>query len=323
MTLSDPPFEYAMTVIETIIIGIGFIGNILNTIVFLRKTFRSNSISTYCIALSIFELLTLTKFVLNIYSLAYNRNLPDESDTLCKFFYTAPTFLSGIQPWIMVVFSVDKLLSMRMNSIAIIKKKWFQWSLVSAIVLINIGLFINIPISMKRSEIFPGYFMCDLSTISFYDISSIINLLETCLIPFIVMTITSILTIRVLIKSRNAVMKVGQLSKERKSRDTKYAVSSVTLNIIFIFLKLPITIFLILSSFYSYYDIYFFRIAVLTLNLNSSVSFFVHLATNSLFRREFLGFFGIAKDSNGTTRSNTISDTKRFPNRLIQVSPAP
>ena len=106
MTLSDPPFENAMTVIETIIIGIGVIGNILNIIVFLRKTFRSNSISTYCIALSIFELFTLTKFVLNIYWLAYNRNLPDESDSLCKFFYTAPTFLSGIQPWIMVAFSI-------------------------------------------------------------------------------------------------------------------------------------------------------------------------------------------------------------------------
>lgn len=322
MTLSDLPFENAMTVIETITIGIGIIGNIITTIIFLRKTFRNNSISTYCISLSIIECLTLAKFVLNIYILAYNRNLPDESDSLCKLFYSVPTLLGAIQPWITVSFSIDKLLSMRTRAIPILKKKGFQWSLIAGIILFNTALFIDIPIFLKRREVSPSYFMCDLTTISFYDIAAIINFLDSCLIPFIIMIITSILTTRLLIKSRNAVMRIGQLTKERKSRDTKYAVSSVTLNVMFIILKLPITIFVILQSFYSYYDIYFFRIALLTLNLNSSVSFFVHFATNSLFRRELLSFFGMSKDNNGTTRSNTLSN-KRLPTRLIQVSPMP
>ena len=195
-------------------------------------------------------MLTFTQFVSDIYVLAYNINLPDESDPLCKFFYSVPTFLSGIQPWVMVAFAVDKLICMRANSTSILKKKWFQWSIVAAIVLFHTAIYMYFPILIKRREVFPGYFMCDLATIGFFDIHMIVNLLETAFIPFIVMVITSILTTLLLIKSRNTVMKNGQVSKERKSRDTKYAISSLSFNVLFILLKLPSSIFFTMYGFF-------------------------------------------------------------------------
>jgi hypothetical protein len=207
-----------------------------------------------------------------------------------------------MQPWIMVALAVDKLLCMRVNSIAILKKKWFQWSVVATIVLINIALYINMPISMKRREISPGYFKCDLTTIKFFFVNVIINLVETSFIPFIVMIITSILTTRKLIDSRNAVMKTtGKVSKERKSRDTKYAITSLSFNVLFIFLKLPSAIFFTLNAFFHYYNMYFARIVTLTFYLNSSLSFLVHLVTNSLFRQELLIFFKSTKRNSGST----------------------
>ena len=175
------------------------------------------------------------------------------------------------------------------------------------------------PILIKRSEIFPGYFMCDLSTIGFFNVHMIVNLIETAFIPFIVMVITSILTTLLLIKSRNAVRKNGQVSKERKSRDTKYAISSLSFNVLFIILKLPSSIFFTMYAFFSYFDIYFYKIAVITFFLNSSLSFFIHLVTNSLFRREFLVLLGLAKKNSGSTLSHTITRLDR-PIRLNQVS---
>ena len=316
--MSEASFLFTTLVVEAVLLSIGMIGNVLSIVIFLRKTFRNNSISTYCIALSLSEILAFTQLISDIYFLAYNVFLADQSDSLCKFFYTVPTFLGGIQPWIMVAFAVDKLLCMRVNSMSILKKKWFQWSVVAAIVLFHMALYIYIPILIKRLEIFPGYFLCDLSTIGLFDIHVIISLLESGFIPFIAMIITSIITIRMLIKSRNAVMKNGQVSKERKSRDTKYAVSSLSINILFILLKLPSFIFFIMNVFFSYFDMYLYKLSVLSFYLNSSLSFFIHLVTNSLFRRELLILFRLAKRDN-----ENLSHTNRRINpsiRLNQVS---
>ena len=317
--MSQASFDFITTAVETALLGIGLIGNLMTITIFLRKTFRNNSISTYCIALAIVELLNSTRFISDIYSLAYNVTLPDLSESLCKFFFSIAVFLSGYQPWIMVAFSVDKLLCMRTNTISILKKKWFQWSIVAGIILFHTALYMYIPILIKRGQIFPGYFMCDLATIGFFATHFLINLLETSFIPFLIMAITSIMTTRMLIKSRNAVMKAGQVSKERKSRDTKYAITSLSFNVLFITLKLPSSVFFIMYAFYSYFDLYFYKIAVSTFFLNSSLGFFIHLVTNSIFRREFLIIFGLEKKNNGTIVYDTTS-RKNPPVRLNQVS---
>ena len=168
--MSDASFIFATTTIEAAFIAMGLIGNVLNIIVFSRKTFRNNSISTYCIALAFVESITAVEFVICVYNLAYNINLPDQSVSLCKFTFSIAIYMNAIQPWIIVAFSIDKILSMRTRSIPILKKKWFQWSVVAGIVLFNLALYIYIPILIRVAEIFPGYFMCDLSTIGFFNI---------------------------------------------------------------------------------------------------------------------------------------------------------
>ena len=115
---------------------------------------------------------------------------------------------------------------------------------------------------------------------------------------------SSILTIRLLIKSRNSVARNGNVSKDRKSRDQKYAVSSVAFNIMFLFLKTPVMIYYTLFAFNYYYDVYFFNISAFLTYLNSTSFFFIHLASNSLFRREFFILIGLVK-RNGEVSSNT------------------
>ena len=178
-------------------------------------------------------------------------------DVFCKIIHFGVILINAIPPFIMVAFSVDKLLSMRTRSIEILKKKCFQWLVVAGIVLFHIGLYIYYPILVKRTEVFPGYFMCDQYTIGFINIHQILNILETCILPFVILMITSILTIRLLMKSSQSIERNGKLTKERKLRDRKYAITSVTFNILFIVVKLPSAIFFILFAFYNYYDDYF------------------------------------------------------------------
>ena len=151
------------------------------------------------------------------------------------------------------------------------------------------------PILLNRSEIFPGYFICVVSAISFFNIHMILVTLETCLIPFVILTIATLLTIRQLFKSSNSIERIGNLTKERKSRDRKYAITSVSLNIISLVLKLPSAFSLILIAFFNYFNLYLYNIGFLLFFLNASLGFFIHMVTNSLFRKDFLVLFGLVK----------------------------
>ena len=73
MSSADLKFEIAINAIEVAVISIGLIGNLLTIIVFLRKTFRNNSISTYCRALAVVECLTLSNFAIALFQLLYNQ----------------------------------------------------------------------------------------------------------------------------------------------------------------------------------------------------------------------------------------------------------
>ena len=315
--MSSVSFTVVTASIEMTIIAIGFIGNLLTIIIFLRKPFRNYSISTYCISLAIFESLATFQIFNDIGYLAQNVYLSDQSEVACKIIGIIGLLMSSIPAYIMIAFSVDKLLGMRIKLIPILKKKWFQWSIVTSIVIFNISLYICYPILIRRSEVFPGYFICDATTIGFFQIFMIMATFETSVVPFLILTITSILTIRLLFKSRNSVQRMGNLTTDRKSRDRKFAISSVTFNTLFIVLKIPSAIFYFLVAFYSYYDVYFNAIAALLLCLNCSLGFFIHISTNSLFRREFLILFRLDK-RNGMMTSNTVSPANN-PIRLNQV----
>lgn len=316
--MSTVTFTNAMNITTAAIVAVGCIGHVISIMVFARKTFRNNSISTYCISLAIVECLSLVRLAANVSLLAYNVNITDINDLICKWLNFLVILLYSIQPWIMVAFAIDKLLSMRTKSIAILKKKWFQLALVAAIVLVNASMYIYHPILIRRREVAPGRFVCDPSTIGFFSAFMIQIIVETSIIPFAIMIFTSILTIWLLIKSRNSVQRTGHVSKDRKSRDTKYAISSIAFNFSFIVLKLPFSVFYLLNAFYSYYDPYFFSLANFFFYLYSSLGFFLHLATNSLFRRELLVLFRLAKKSDISTTSNTGSTIKR----LNKVTPS-
>jgi hypothetical protein len=293
--MSSANFVVAIIAIEVGVITIGSIGNLLSIIVFSKKTFRNNSISTYCIALAIADCLSIIQLINSVFYFQYNAYLMDLNDVFCKISSYATVLVSAIPPYIMVAFSIDKILSMRTSSIAIIKKKWFQWSVVAGIVLFHVGLYMYHPIFVKRLEYFNVYF-CDITSIGFVEVHIILLILETCIIPFVILMVTSILTIRMLLKSRNSIERNGKLTNERKSRDRKYAISSVTLNIVFIVLKLPLAILFFLYAFFNYYDDYFYNIANFLFYLNTSLGFFIHIMTNSLFRREFLLLFRSVKN---------------------------
>lgn len=271
---------------------VGIFGNLLTFIVFSRKVFRNNSISTYCRALAIFDSIQFIMLPYDIARVFYGVDWSLQSDLSCQIYAYLNVAPPTIPGWILVAFSIDKLLSMRRNQIALLKKLWFQWLVIATIALISLLMYIEIAIDIRLYTVTYFYVYtvtyCDWSTLSYFKLINFFDLIESSLIPFIIMLITSIATIFMIRKSTRSVERVGKIDKQRKRRDIKFAITSITFNILFIILKLPILIFYILIGLGFPENDNLLIISAIFFYSNYSINFFVHLVSNSMFRRELL-----------------------------------
>ena len=287
MSAPNSPFDKAMNISRVVVVAIGIIGNIISFIVFSRKTFRKNSISTYCRALAIFDCLTIVELIKSVYlSIDFMDYMESWNDASCKlFFYTSMEYTT-IPGWILVAFSIDKMLHMRTSCPRIIKSKLFQWSVVAGIVVFHLLFYIELLISLKLEPLpfLPQVQFCNFAFLSYLNILIYAELTDACFIPFAIMIVTSILTIRLLIRSRNSLERIGHEDKKRRMRDTKFAISSLTFSFFFVTFKTPFVVSFILP--FDPNRLYFQQIAFVLFLINCSSNFFIHFATNSLFRRE-------------------------------------
>lgn len=270
------------------VILIGILGNILSYFVFSRTVFRKNSISVYCRALAIFDCFTISQLATDIALVFYDIYPADLSDTWCKLSFYINTAGSSIPAWILVAFAVDKTMSMRKSQrFEFMKKRSFQYGAIAVIVLFNLILYIEIPILIHRiPSPDTNALSCTTSSIAFENIISGIVLFQANLIPFGVMMASSILIIRVIGKSRRKSIVAKMAIQKRKSRDFKFAITSLTFNFVFITLRVPLVLYYILNSVGIDFGNDFFQIATLLFFMNASISFLVYFVSNSLFRRE-------------------------------------
>jgi hypothetical protein len=316
---SSTDFDTALHYVKSVMISTGLIGNIITVIVFSRKAFQKNSISTYSQALAISQCLTLIQLMTSINYLAYKTQLLNLSDSWCKAVMYITLENNSIPGWILVAFSVDKTISMSRRQIQIIKKKWFQWSVVAAIVIFNVLLYLEILISLKLQQ-YSSYvkiLYCDFTTLSFFTPFIIITLLESTMIPFVIMMVSSIITIRLLYRSRRSLERAGKISRERKSRDAKYAVTSIAFNLMHVVMKTPNFVWYILYANKISTSSYFLTISFFLFLVNCSFTFFVNFASNSIFRREFLILIRLRKPLTELQEQNTGHSFTNNTNRVM------
>ena len=272
---------------KVLIISLGILGNIISFIIFSRKTFRNNSISTYCRALAVADFFIIVELINNIFNYINKTKIYNINELTCKLFYYLSMQYTSIPPWILVAFSIDKMLNMKTSPPSIIKSKVFQWCVVFGIFLFHYILYSELLIILKLVKI-PTLdrYMCNFGIFDYYDPFVYAHLAENCVIPFSIMIVTSIVTIKQLIKSRHILERnVGKANKQRKIRDMKFAISSLAFNVVFIAFKMPFFITNII-----YHEI-FFHIAFILFLINCSSNFLIHFFTNSIFRREFFAIF--------------------------------
>lgn len=278
---------------------LGIIGNLISFVVFCRPVFTKNSISVYCCALAIFDsFLAINQLYIDIY-LSLDYFPPEHSDIVCKIYYYITTAFSGIPAWILVAFSIDKILSMRKSRrLELIKKRSFQFGIIAVFAISNILIFSEVLALIGLVPVDESNFTeftCDLTEMPYVGIIGGLYLLEASIVPFLIMFGTSITIVRLITRSGRKSIGYGKnaLAQRRKTRDFKFAVTSLTFNCLFITLRLPLVLFYILTSVEIYVTDSYLQIASLLFFINSSISFLVHFASNSIFRKELVILFKI------------------------------
>lgn len=152
-----------------------------------------------------------------------------------------------------------------------------------------------------------------------YPLSSILPvfyLIEASLTPFIVMIITTSLTLNHIYQSRTKLRRYSLTEKEnengilnnvpgaphviateKKTRDFKFAFNSVIFNILFILLTFP-SIFVHLYHNKDMYQQFIFKMSTFIIfSINFASHFWVHFCVNTIFRNEVLNILRIKKEN--------------------------
>ena len=272
--------------LQIAVITMGIFGNVLTFIIFSRPAFKKNSINVYCRVLAVIDCFTIFELASDIGFVFFDYLIYIMFDMGCKLNLYVRISFSSISAWILIAFSLDKVLSMK-NKATFIKKRSFQYSMISGIVIFHLIAFI-VPLYMVNVTVTMSKILCHLE--SFGDIILLVALIEGSLIPFVIMIGSSIISIRMIRNStitiRNHVNESGILN--RTTRDFKYAITSIFFNVMFVVLKLPVVFVTILSCFIPDISISAIGITNMLYFINFSCGFLVHLASNSIFRRELL-----------------------------------
>ena len=116
---------------------------------------------------------------------------------------------------------------------------------------------------------------------------NIINTINAVLLPFIVMVIFSTLLVHTIVKSRlrSSGFKSSN-GRNRLRRDFRFALSSFTLNIFFVFFNFPIVV----GDIFKFINISTIAddITYIIFYLNYSLNFYILFLINSIFKREVL-----------------------------------
>lgn len=282
--------DYAIGVVNVMAI----IGSVLSIAIFSRKRFKGKSIGMYCKTLALFDLYVIFVLGVRISSFGLNsRSLTVYFDWLCKASSYIAAAFSTMSGWVLVVFSLDQLITVSMTPRFLsFKTKWLQYSLVIGIFTFHCVIYIpEIFLSgiMNITDI-ENLNATDFTCGNFSIVIPVIFLFESILLPFIILSILTFLMLRILVKSRSRVFSerysfaVEKITRQRRASDFKYAFNSAILNIIHILFSSPLILYYIIQK----SSQIFRNSAFLFFFSNFALHFWVHLCVNSVFRREFL-----------------------------------
>lgn len=294
------------SIILTVIIGIGLIGNIISICIFSRKSFSKFSVRNMFIVKLVDNMIIIAFLLPGIWRTSGYTFL--RTTWYCKILLVIQDSLPAYNAWILVFISLERMISTKFHTgrlRSFFNNNIFQY--ISLLIIFLICLFFYSPSWMTTEIRFYKFVNYSLKISSeptniagcfipanFALITYFVDMTFGVLVPFVLLitsSITIILTIRQL---RSRIMNStsstnSSLNTTRAKKDIDYARTILLLDFIFLFFHFPNSFYGIIGNYIIDYTIT--NIVLYFLNyVGFSINFFVYLIFNKNFRKEFLDF---------------------------------
>jgi hypothetical protein len=293
---------------------IGLIGNILAFLTFSRPRFDNTIFSTYfrfVIVSDSMSLLTSIYKTLEYFSI----NLVNQTNFACKFLWYSNFVLFQLSSWTMAVISVDRYLSIAFQSkFSFRKNKTCQLSICLFIFVFHMLFYSPILWTFNLVENNNYDNQTNTTTNIIYDCDfdksvrlDLMDVFDGSVLPFSLMILFTILMLRTVFttrkktrsnhnktitssKTKNNKKQTKTPASTAKQKDIRFAMISVTLNIMFFVLTFPFYLFDLLTNFMqldSYVSDFISSILFFFIYLNYGLLFYINILVNKMFRDEF------------------------------------
>ena len=232
------------------------------------------------------------------------------SNFICKTRYYFSYVSFSIPALLLVLISIDRFFSIARPDKFLFKNR-IRFQLIICLIIIIFNICIYLPVfwfHLEKSEIFNNQtnrteftFSCEDIGFWFY----LMDLFQSSLIPFTVMILTSIFTIKKVFDTRKLINDKNNNSNKNKLRDIKFAKISISTNIVFLAYGLPYFIYTLITDYTSLFNnldadviMIIHSISFLCFYIQFIDIFFINIFVNSLFKNEFKILFITSRNNN-------------------------
>lgn len=280
----------------------GIVGNLITIRVFSRKSLKSHSYSFYSRVLATCDTALLSHLLIYVVKDYLDEDGLIVSPYFCSFRFYMSYVMGTTSLWLLVLISVDRLLKIAYpNRFGIFRKRAFQWTLILLTIIYSFIANINIVLHFKYETVQDEELSMMPKPICFLppddqNKQSWIMLSNFVVVNLFINNILGFKMIGIVIRSRRKAKQIGRNNNKSQtvSKDVKFAITSIGLNITSLFARMPIAIGILLSN-YLNLDPDFaqlsFKVCLAIATFDHSLTLFINMFLNSIFYREFIIMF--------------------------------
>ena len=230
----------------------------------------------------------LVQIIVTNLQLSYNTDITLISNIACKLWYYLTYSLDAQSSMLLVYISIDRYVSIKMPAYRFfMRKRNNQLIYFIFIFMFNLVYYLPVVYNYSISET-NNTLTCNFNNQYSTDLISYMDLANRVILPSILIMIFSLLLGIEVIKSRRRILSnFKQEENEYFFSNISKAISSIVLNIFYLILQMPISIYTFLPNFtqsYGYICSYYL------FYLSYSINFYIIFISISLFRKEFILF---------------------------------
>lgn len=310
--------NYVFQILDLIVAIVGIVLNTLTFMVLSRKRLSSISFSFFLRVKMISDSFILLHTFRHFSAYMFEASLDLVSPASCIILEYSAYVASSISEYALTLSVLDRTLAVVFPTrFGIMKKRYFQLILLSIVFIYAFLLYLPMPLDYELT----GYgtndsLSCGFKSLDIANIVSILSFVDLAAGSIFINNILTFITMTFILKSRrrfksNSVTSNSATQTRQSSRDTKFAINSIALDLVYFICKTPFLIAIACTyatNLEPYVSQMLFTVCLFVYTLENANSFLTNYLVNSIFRAEADSMLGIQSNkTNNPSESRTRS----------------